>query len=60
MLIKILKSNELELNLWESITLEFNIAFERNKTKADFIDYYHNTILGYSYHAIAFKWWFLK
>lgn len=53
--IKVLKSNEIDEHLWENITLGFNEAFDKDKKPENFIDYYHNTILNYSYHALAFS-----
>jgi len=52
--IKVYKTNEIAPQSWLSITEGFNESFEQIKTAEDFLTYYCNTILNYSYHALAF------
>ena len=54
MTIKVLRTNEIDQNTWASITNGFNESFDRVKSDNEFIVYYQNTVLGYSYHALAF------
>jgi hypothetical protein len=53
--IKVVKSSEIESSTWQLITLGFNKSFDRDKATAEFIDYYQNTIYGYSYHALGYN-----
>lgn len=54
MKIKLLKSDEIDYETWQLVTSGFNKAFDREKSEEEFIDYYHNTMLGYSFHALAY------
>jgi hypothetical protein len=53
--IKVVKSNEIDNKTWQLMTLGFNKSFDRDKATTEFVDYYQNTIFGYSYHALGYN-----
>lgn len=53
--IVVYKTHEIDDKTWKAITQGFNESFDRSKTAEEFKAYYCNTILGYSYHALAFN-----
>lgn len=55
MKIKVVNSKEIDRETWDMITNGFNKSFERSKTANEFIEYYQNTVLGYSFHALAYN-----
>jgi len=55
MRITVLKTLEIDSLLWDTITNEFNRAFNNNKKQGDLISFYQRTPLGYSLHALAFE-----
>lgn len=55
MQLTVLKTTEIDNVLWETITREFNRAFNTSKTTTDLISFYQRNSLGYSIHSLAFK-----
>ncbi|MBP8959646.1 MAG: hypothetical protein KBG40_04390 [Bacteroidales bacterium] len=54
MKIVVFKTHEISSGLWLNIINEFDKAFNVRKNVEEFINYYKHTVLGYSYHVIAF------
>jgi len=55
MSVKVLKTFEIEEEVWLSYSKGFNDSFSRNKSIDELKAFYSNTVFGYSIHALSFE-----
>jgi hypothetical protein len=51
----VLRTNEINIELWNEFILEFNAIFLRKTSPEEFRRYYCSNAFGYSYHCFAFS-----